>query len=224
MRSILKALGLTIWGAIAILFSVTVIIAAFQVAMKYRDHRSALDFEKSLNDEGTRSQPESSVGSVALPARAPSLPAPQIVPRAVEKTDCDRRIPRIALNSPQRARLAQLLDGTEAAKAESGDAFVRLGELYYGFGEYEFAVASIERGLAKGRVARLEDAYVYLGRSEVAIGDLEAAREAFAKLNEVPDISPRVLGLWALYAETQLKSSMARPANASGECQNSGGS
>jgi tetratricopeptide (TPR) repeat protein len=223
VRSILKALGLTIWGAIAILLSVIFIIAAFQVATRYRDHRSALDFERSLNDGSAQSQPESSVGSVALPDRAPDLPVSQVVPRAVEKTDCARRTPRIAFDSPRRARLARLLDSTEAAKAESGDAFVRLGELYYGFGEYELAVASIERGLEKGGVAHMEDAYVYLGRSEVAIGDLEAAREAFAKLRDVPDISPRVLELWTLYAETQLKSSMARPATDGSECEATGG-
>ena len=51
MRSILKALGLTIWGAIAILLSVVFIIVAFQVAMKYRASRSAFDLDKSLNDE-----------------------------------------------------------------------------------------------------------------------------------------------------------------------------
>jgi hypothetical protein len=36
VRSILKAFGLTIWGAIAILLSGIFIAVAFQVAMKYR--------------------------------------------------------------------------------------------------------------------------------------------------------------------------------------------
>ena len=224
MRSILKALGLTIWGAIAILLSVVFIIVAFQVAMKYRASRSAFDLDKSLNDESTQSQPDTSFGSVALPDRAPDLHVPQVVPRqiaprAAEETDCARKIPRTALDSPERARLLRLLDNSEAAKAESGDAFVRLGELYFGFGEYELAIASLERGLEKRQVGHLEEAYVYLGRSEVAVGNLEAAQEAFAKLKDVPDISPRVVALWTLYAE--MLSSKSNPAPTITECTHS---
>jgi tetratricopeptide (TPR) repeat protein len=228
VRSILKALGLTIWGAIAVLLSLIFIIVAFQVAMKYRASRSAFDFDKALNDESAQSQSESSVGSVSLPDRAPDLRVPQIVPQGVpgvaEKTDCadGRGIPHFALDSPQRTRLARLLDSSEAAKAESGNAFIRLGEMYYGFGEYELAVAAIERGLEKGHVGHLEEAYVYLGRSEVAIGDLDAAREAFAKLKDVPDISPRVLKLWTLYAAMQLSTSKVRSAPDGTECQKAG--
>ena len=40
--------------------------------------------------------------------------------------------------------------------------------------------------------------------AEQAVGDLAEARKAFAKLKNVPGISPRVLLLWTLYAETQL--------------------
>jgi TolA-binding protein len=51
-------------------------------------------------------------------------------------------------------------------------------------------------------VVHLDDAYVYLGRSLVAIDNIDEARKAFAKLKEVPNISPRVLRLWELYAAT----------------------
>jgi tetratricopeptide (TPR) repeat protein len=220
VRSILKALGLTIWGAIAILLSVIFIIVAFQVVMKYRASRSALELENESNSQASQSQPADLAASVALPDRAPDLRVPEVVPRPAEGNDCAsaRGTPRIALNSPQRARLARLLDSSEAAKAESGDAFVRLGEVYYGFGEYELAVAAIERGLEKGRLSHLENAYVYLGRSEVAIGDLEAARDAFAKLQDVPGTSPNVKRLWALYAETRL-APQVQAGTVGGECQ-----
>jgi tetratricopeptide (TPR) repeat protein len=223
VRSILKALGMTIWGSAAVLLSVIFIIVAFQVAMKYRASRDALDVDRSLSEESTRSQAGTLVGSVALPERAlpertPDLPVPQIVPRTAMATDCARRIPRIALDSPQRARLFGFLNSTEAAKAESGDAFVWLGQRYYGFGEYELAIASIERGLEKGHVEHVEEAYVYLGRSEAAIGELDAAREAFAKLKDVPGISPRLLKLWTLYAETRL-GPQVQAAIEAGECQ-----
>jgi tetratricopeptide (TPR) repeat protein len=221
VRSILKALGLTIWGAIAVGLAVIFVVVGFQVAMKYRASKSAFDFVKSVSDESTPTQPESSVGSVALPERAPDIRVPEAAPRATIETNCPnaRRMPRIALDSPQRARLLRLLDSSEAAKAESGDAFVRLGELYYGFGEYELAIASLERGLKKGHVKYLAEAYVYLGRSEVAIGDIDAAQEAFAKLKDVPDISPGVLELWTLYAEMLSRNSNSAAAAVGSECR-----
>jgi hypothetical protein len=43
---------------------------------------------------------------------------------------------------------------------------------------------------------------VYLGRSQVALKNIPDAKKAFAGLKSVPNISPRVLRLWDLYAET----------------------
>jgi tetratricopeptide (TPR) repeat protein len=222
MRAILKALGLTIWSAIGIGLSVIFIVVAFEAVLKYRASR-ALDLEKELNGPANQTQTADSPASVALPDRAPDMRAPQVMPPAAEETDCTnaREMPRIAMDAPQRERLARLLDNTAAAKAESGDAFVGLGERYYGFEEYELAIASIERGLDKGHVAHLVDAYVYLGRSEVAVGDLDAARDAFAKLQDIPDISPRVLRLWTLYAEMLSPNSKSGTAAAI-ECRKNG--
>jgi len=55
--------------------------------------------------------------------------------------------------------------------------------------DYELAIASIERGLKKGGVTQLDEAYVYLGLSKQAIGDMDGARNAFGKLKDVPGIS-----------------------------------
>ncbi len=99
-----------------------------------------------------------------------------------------------------RKNLPQLEADAEASK--SGDLDIRLGQLYFGFGDYDRAIVAIQRGLEKGQVTHLDDAYVYLGRSEVAVGDIVDARKAFAKLKSVPHISPRVLILWELYADT----------------------
>jgi tetratricopeptide (TPR) repeat protein len=90
----------------------------------------------------------------------------------------------------------------EAQQSKTGELDIKLGEIYFGFGDYLQAIAAIERGLAKGQIIHLDDAYVYLGRSQVAQGNIAAARNAFAKLKTVPNISPRVLRLWELYAET----------------------
>jgi hypothetical protein len=45
---------------------------------------------------------------------------------------------------------------------------------------------------------------VYLGLSEQAEGNVTEARKAFSQLKDVPGISPRILGLWTLYAEVEL--------------------
>ena len=77
-------------------------------------------------------------------------------------------------------------------------------------------------GRKKGHFPHLDEAYVYLGRSEQAVGDLDAARNAFAQLKEVPGISPNVLRLWTLYAQTQLSSTKVRSAPDGAECRRAG--
>jgi hypothetical protein len=93
----------------------------------------------------------------------------------------------------------------EAAKNPAGELDVKSGEIYYGSGDYQSAVTAINRGIQKGQIKHLDEAYVYLGRSQVALkNDAEAAR-AFARLKTVPNISDRVLRLWTLYAQAEVK-------------------
>jgi tetratricopeptide (TPR) repeat protein len=90
---------------------------------------------------------------------------------------------------------------TEAAKSASGDLSVKLGEVYYGFGDYPNAITAINAGIAKGGVRHPEDADVYLGLSEEAVKNIPDAKKAFAQLKNVPNLSPKVLQIWQLYAE-----------------------
>jgi hypothetical protein len=99
-----------------------------------------------------------------------------------------------------RKGLAQL--DAEAKKNPAGELDVKLGEVYYGVADYQNAVTAINRGLQKGQVKHLDEAYVYLGRSQVALKDTADAKKALAGLKTVPNISPRVLKLWELYADT----------------------
>ena len=89
----------------------------------------------------------------------------------------------------------------EASRAATGDLDVKLGEVYYGFGDYQNAVNAISRGIQKGQIKRPEEAYVYLGLAQNNLKNAAEARKAFAQLKSVPNISPRVLKLWNLYAE-----------------------
>ena len=51
-------------------------------------------------------------------------------------------------------------------------------------------MTAINRGLQKGQVKHLDEAYVYLGRSLVALKNYPDAKKAFAGLKSVPNISP----------------------------------
>jgi hypothetical protein len=90
----------------------------------------------------------------------------------------------------------------EATKNPAGELDVKLGEVYYGTGDYQGAVTAINRGIQKGQIKHLDEAFVYLGRSQAALKNGPEAKKAFAGLKSVPNISPRVLKLWELYGET----------------------
>jgi len=89
----------------------------------------------------------------------------------------------------------------EASKSPGGELDVKLGEVYYGFGDYQKAVDVISRGIQKGQIKHLDEAYVYLGLSQAQLKNYAEAKRTFANLKLVPDVSPRVLKLWSLYAE-----------------------
>jgi tetratricopeptide (TPR) repeat protein len=89
----------------------------------------------------------------------------------------------------------------EAAKNLAGQLDMKLGELYFGAGDFQAAVTALRRGIDKGQLRQPDEAYVSLGRSLTAEKDLAAAKQAFAKLKSLPNVSPRVLKLWNLYAD-----------------------
>ena len=89
----------------------------------------------------------------------------------------------------------------EAQKSPAGQLDVKLGEVYFGAGDYQNAATAISRGIGKGQVKQLDEAYVYLGRSQAALKNYPEAKKAFEKLKSVPNESARVLKLWELYSD-----------------------
>jgi predicted Zn-dependent protease len=89
----------------------------------------------------------------------------------------------------------------EAAKNPAGQLDVKLGEVYFGAGDYQGASTAITRGLGKGQIKQQDEAYVYLGRAQTALKNYPEAKKAFVGLKGVPNISQRVLKLWELYAD-----------------------
>ncbi len=68
----------------------------------------------------------------------------------------------------------------EASKSPAGELSVKLGEVYYGFGDYQKAVDAINQGLQKGQIKHQDEAYVYLGLSQVQLKNTAEAKKAFA--------------------------------------------
>jgi predicted Zn-dependent protease len=90
----------------------------------------------------------------------------------------------------------------EATKSAAGELDVKLGEVYYGVGDYPNSITALNRGIQKGQIKHQDEGYVYLGRAQVAQKNVADAKKALAGLKSVPNISPRVLKLWELYADT----------------------
>jgi hypothetical protein len=92
----------------------------------------------------------------------------------------------------------------EASKNPAGELDVKLGEVYYGFGDYPNALTALTRGFMKGQIKHLDEAYVYLGLTQGALKNSAEARKALLALKTVPNMSPRIIKLWALYADREV--------------------
>jgi hypothetical protein len=144
------------------------------------------------------------LGDAALPAEAQTV-LEKAMSGGLIKDDQKERTTRLLNSFKTRAeadKKGQAQLDAEAAKNPAGELDVKLGEVYYGFGDYQHAASSINRGLQKGNVKHQDEGYVYLGRSNVALKNIPDAKKAFAGLKSVPNVSPRVAKLWELYAET----------------------
>ena len=89
----------------------------------------------------------------------------------------------------------------EAAQSPAGDLSIALGQLYYGFGNFQDAITTITQGLQKGDARRALDAYVYLALSQAAIGNAEGAKETLGQIKNAPGVTRRMVDLWQLYAD-----------------------
>jgi tetratricopeptide (TPR) repeat protein len=144
------------------------------------------------------------LGDAALPAEAQAVLEKALASGLITDTQKERTN-RLLTSFKTRAdadKKGQAQLDAEATKNPAGELDVKLGEVYYGLGDYQNAVTAINRGLQKGQIKHQDEAYVYLGRSQVALKNIPDAKKAFAGLKSVPNISPRVLSLWELYAET----------------------
>lgn len=89
----------------------------------------------------------------------------------------------------------------ESRAAKQGEADVRLGQAYLSYGQADKAVEAIQRGIGKGGVKNMDDAYLLLGEAYLALGKRAEAADAFGKVQGA-DAKP-VAELWAVYAGQQ---------------------
>jgi hypothetical protein len=147
------------------------------------------------------------LGDAALPGEAAAvLDKAMSSGKFTEQKDKDRaaRLSNTLKPRAETDKKGEAAFDAEAAKNPAGELDVKSGEIYYGSGDYQGAVTAISRGIQKGQIKHLDQAYVYLGRSHVALKNDADAAKAFAHLKTVPSISDRVLRLWTIYAEGAL--------------------
>jgi tetratricopeptide (TPR) repeat protein len=143
------------------------------------------------------------LGDAGLPGEA-QMVLEKAISAGVIKDDHKERTTRLLNAMKTRADadkkgLPQL--DAEAAKNPAGQLDMKLGEVYFGAGDYQGASTAITRGIGKKQIKQLDEAYVYLGRAQAALKNYPEAKKAFVELKAVPNISPRVLKLWELYAD-----------------------
>jgi hypothetical protein len=144
------------------------------------------------------------LGDAALPGEAAAV-LNKATSTGVLKDEHKERTARLLKSLQDRADadkkgLAQ--QEAEAGKSAAGELGVKLGEVYYGFGDYQKAADAINQALQKGNIKHMDEAYVYLALADAQVKNYADAKKALANLKNVPNISPRVLKLWDLYGAT----------------------
>lgn len=89
----------------------------------------------------------------------------------------------------------------DEAKAKTGDELVKLGETYWGFGEYKKAQSLIEAGIKKG-VSKPVDAQIVLGLTMLSQGQRDQATRAFAAAPKEDAKASVISNLFHIYARS----------------------
>ncbi|MFM1887458.1 MAG: hypothetical protein RL026_2615 [Pseudomonadota bacterium] len=95
------------------------------------------------------------------------------------------------------------LPGAEAAAsaAKNGEGDIRVGQTYYGFGEYDKAIAAYKRGIAKGGLKSPEEAQILLGIAQLKGKKAGEASATFRAVKAGDPQMVRLAALWALHSK-----------------------
>jgi tetratricopeptide (TPR) repeat protein len=144
------------------------------------------------------------LADVALPGEAATV-LNKAMSGGIIKDDHKERTTRLLKSLQERAdadKKGLPQQEAEAGKSAAGELDVKLGEVYYGFGDYQKAADVINQGFQKGNIKHQDEAYVYLALADAQLKNYADAKKAIANLKNVPNISPRVLKVWELYGST----------------------
>jgi tetratricopeptide (TPR) repeat protein len=89
----------------------------------------------------------------------------------------------------------------DAEKAAKGQAEVGLGQAYLSYGQFDEAIAALERGIKKGGVSDMDEANISLGIAYLRKGQKEQARTAFKAVNAESKWSD-LAELWVLRSQS----------------------
>jgi tetratricopeptide (TPR) repeat protein len=96
-----------------------------------------------------------------------------------------------------RAALPQLEQQTQ--KAANGQAEIVLGQAYMNVGDYDKAIASLQKGIKRGGVTDLDEAQLSLGMAYLKKGQKDQARQAFRAVKKDSEWAA-LADLWLLRA------------------------
>jgi hypothetical protein len=144
------------------------------------------------------------LGDAALPGEAAAVLS-KAMSNGIVKDEHKERTARLLKSLQDRAdadKKGLPQQEAEAGKNAAGELSVKLGEVYYGFGDYQKAADAIAQGLQKGNIKHQDEAYVYQALADAQLKNYAEAKKAIANLKSVPNIGPRVLKVWELYGAT----------------------
>ncbi|QJE72396.1 hypothetical protein HHL28_04165 [Aerophototrophica crusticola] len=172
----------------------------------FRRDRLSVDVYRLMNATGLLEKPEDYMefAQLALQAGAPGE-AQQVVEKGYQLgklgqgADADRHKRLRDLIARSVAEDKKVLDSTavEAANRNDGGPLVRVAEAYAGYGQYDKAIANMEKGLAKGGLKNPEDARLRLGTYYLMAGNKAKAEQTF-KAVKGTDGTADLAKLWVL--------------------------
>lgn len=94
---------------------------------------------------------------------------------------------------------------TQAARLSGdGELDIRLGQAYYNLDQYDKAVESLRKGLQKGNIKRVDDAYILLGMSLFELKQYDSAKAAFRNARSDAR-SAKAAGQWLQYIDSEVE-------------------
>jgi tetratricopeptide (TPR) repeat protein len=142
------------------------------------------------------------LGDAALPGEAAAVLDRAMTSGAI-KEEHKERVDRLLTAFRTRAdsdKKGLPQEEAEADQNTAGELLVKLGEVYYGFGEYQKTIDAIAQGLQKGSVTQMDEALVYLGLAQLQLKSYAEAKDTLASMPTASVVTPRLARLWRLYA------------------------